>query len=121
MRIGVVWLSSAICLFSTDHVFADSVCPMPLVSKKTVALGIYNSVMHGLETTRQIGRYRTIIEDGGSSWTVFQLPRIGSSVRHAEDASGRKLEIVQVIAGGGGLEMKIDKCTGAITSAHFSR
>jgi len=51
--------------------------------------------------------YRLIVEadrDDARLWVAFQLPRGARSTR-----------------GGGGLEFRIDRCTGAISRMHYSR
>jgi hypothetical protein len=57
-----------------------------------------------------------IVEDDGGRWAVFQYPKHIPAPKRT--ATGE--EEVTVVAGGGALEMEIDKCTGAIR-AHYSR
>jgi hypothetical protein len=49
--------------------------------------------------------------DGDSSWSAYQ---------YIPPATGRNGEII-VTEGGGGLSMKIDRCTGAISQVYYQR
>ena len=117
-------LKLAIALFVSATVAradAQSGCVLPLAPTKHVALSIYKAILDGQETLKQRNSYEIKIDDEGNSWSVYQMPKIGNSMKYFTDKHGRKMETIQVMAGGGGLEMSIDKCTAVISSAHFSR
>jgi hypothetical protein len=116
-KIALALVASA----TVAHVDAKPDCALPLAMTKEVALGIYNAVVNGQESPRRRRNYEIKIDDEGDNWSVYQMPKGGNSTKYFTDKDGRKMEIVTVIAGGGGLEMIIDKCTAAISSAHFSR
>lgn len=50
--------------------------------------------------------------DGATGWFVFQ-----SLSDSPSDANGK----IAVIAGGGGLGMRIDRCNGAMSRVHYQR
>lgn len=57
-----------------------------------------------------------IVDDDGDHWTVFQYPKHIPAPR----TSSAGTDEITVVAGGGTLEMEIDKGTGAICT-HYSR
>lgn len=57
-----------------------------------------------------------VVKDEGDHWAVYQYPR---HIPEPKD-NGDGTQTITVVMGGGGLEVEIDKCTGA-THAHYSR
>lgn len=93
----------------------------PLVPTKAVALGIFNAVVSAKETAAAHRKFETIVESDDDSWQVSQSPRGANSVHYFRGPHGELMETVRVMEDGGGFEMRIDKCTGAISDAHWSR
>jgi len=58
------------------------------------------------------------VVDDGKSWAVYEQQR-GAGTKVTPLPNG--WEKVMVTAGGGGLTLEIDKCTGAITEAYYDR
>ena len=84
----------------------DGMIDGPVVPTAEVARGIFNAVAKPLQGERVESRYVLTIADEGAVWVVYQaLP----------DRPGT----IQV--GGGGIEMHVDKCTGAISEMHYAR
>lgn len=76
----------------------------PFVPDAKVARAIFEVVATAKTSAAFMDEYEIEVSDGGRAWTVFQSPK--------EEPD---------ILGGGGLEMQIDKCTGAISEVHFSK
>jgi hypothetical protein len=84
----------------------------PIVATAETARSIYVAKQRGDKVSPEND---TVVDDEGDHWTVFQYPK-RTSASKTTHAGGE----VAVVAGGGTLEMEIDKCTGAIR-AHYSR
>jgi hypothetical protein len=95
-------------------------CVFPLATQKQVALGIFNAIASGRQTVRG-DKYETKIDDQGDSWSIYQVLKGGDSVKEFTGKNGQRSESVNITAGGGGLEMIIDKCTAVVSDAHLSR
>ena len=81
----------------------DGMIDGPVVPTSEVARGIFNAVAKPLQSERVASRYVLTIIDSGAAWVLYRaLPNIN-------------------ILCGGGLTMRIDKCTGAISEMHYSR
>ena len=83
----------------------DGMIDGPVVPTAEVARGIFTAVAK--QSEQVAGRYVLTIVDAGAAWGAYQVlpaPTDGS-----------------VIFGGGGLTMRIDKCTGAISEMHYMR
>ena len=84
-------------------------CPSPLgaaVPNDETARRIATAIIDAHASTASSRRYRLVVEaapDGADGWIAWQAP-----------ADGRTL-------GGGGLSMRIDRCTGAISALHRQR
>jgi hypothetical protein len=113
--------TSCLLLATIGGVNAEPDCPLPLVAKKSVALGIFNSIAQGLETPAKRRKYTIRISDKGDSWSIYEELKNGDYFRTYKNAKGEEMESLQVTAGGGGLGMSIDKCSGAISEAAFQR
>ncbi|MFL5240110.1 MAG: hypothetical protein ACJ8EL_21430 [Rhizomicrobium sp.] len=100
---------------------AESSCTLPLAAKKEVALGIFSAIVSGTQTTKRRHSYETKIDDQGDRWSVYQVLKGGDSVKYSTAKNGQRMETVKVTAGGGGLEMTINKCTAVVSDAHLSR
>jgi len=84
----------------------DGLIGRPVVPTAEVARGIFAAVAKPLQSEQAASEYVLTIADEGAAWAVYQaLP----------DRPG------MIITGGGGLEMRIDKCTGAISEMHYQR
>ena len=83
----------------------------PLAPDAATAASIYLAVEKAIPNKSDIEHYHVKVVDDGDHWTVFRyhLPE------PAPDG------FVTVFAGGGQLEMRIDKCTAAISHAGYSR
>lgn len=85
----------------------------PYVPSREAAIAIYRAVVKAI-APQNVRQYPIIVvEDKGDHWGIGQtrrdqLPRVKNG------------EVV-VTAGGGGLSMSVDKCTGAISEVAFSR
>ena len=79
------------------------------------AKAIATAVISARQTLKRSSKYRLVVEPDGDrpgGWVAFQsLPRPAS----------RDPNSMVVIHGGGGLEMRIDRCTGEISNLHLSR
>jgi len=84
----------------------DGMIDRPVVPTAEVARSIFAAVAKPLQSEQTAGGYVLTIADEGAAWAVFQaLP----------DRPG------MITMGGGGLTMRIDKCTGAISEMHYQR
>lgn len=94
--------------------FVDGPYVGDLVAARQVATAVIHSVERqaGMDSGARDRSYELNIEDDGSQWVVYQSMR--GYPRHEGDA-------LVVMAGGGGVEMRIDKCSGAISQLHWSR
>jgi hypothetical protein len=120
----VVKLAIGVCcllLATIGGINAQPDCALPLVAKKSVALGIFNSIAQGLETPAKRRRYVIRVSDEGGSWSIYEKLRSGDYYRTFRNAKGEEMESLQVTAGGGRLGMSIDKCSAAISDAAFQR
>jgi hypothetical protein len=99
-----------------EHVpgFADGPYVGDQVAARQVAAAVIQSLerRHGMDSRARDREYVLNIEDDGREWIAFQ------SVR---GYSRREGDAIVVMMGGGGLEMRIDKCDGAISQLHWSR
>ena len=85
----------------------DGLIDGPVVPTAEVARGIFAAVAKPLQSEQAASGYVLTIADVGVAWGVSQAlpaPTDGSAIR-----------------GGGGLTMRIDKCTGAISEMYFMR
>ncbi|MEO7691248.1 MAG: hypothetical protein ABIS51_18335 [Sphingomonas sp.] len=83
----------------------DGMIDGPFVPNAEVARGIFNAVAKPLQGERVASRYVLTIIDTGAAWVLYQaLPTHNINTR-----------------GGGGLTMRIDKCTGAVSEMHYTR
>ena len=79
----------------------DGMIDGPVVPTAEVARGIFTAVAK--QSEQVAGRYVLTIVDAGAAWGAYQvLPTSNIGLR-----------------GGGGLTMRIDKCTGAISEMHY--
>lgn len=84
----------------------DGLIDGPVVPTAEVARGIFAAVAKPLQSEQAASKYVLTIADQGADWAVYQaLPKPPGTIT----------------VGGGGLEMRIDKCTGAISEMHYSR
>jgi len=78
----------------------DGMIDRPVVPTAEVARDIFAAVAKPLQSEQAASGYVLTIADQGAAWAVYRaLPN-------------RR---------GGGLEMRIDKCTGAISEMHYTR
>ena len=84
----------------------DGLIDGPLVPTAEIARGIFMAVARPFQSGQAASGYVLTIADQGADWAVYQAPPTPSGVS---------------VRGGGGLTMRIDKCTGAISEMHFIR
>jgi len=108
-------------LAGTTSAVAEPICVRPLAPTKAIALRIFEAVIAGQERPAIRRKYVADIQDDGNSWTAAQSLRGGDSYRQFKGPHGEAMEEVRMTEGGGGLEMRIDKCTAAISHVQFSR
>lgn len=99
---------------------ADGMIRGPYVANETAARGIFKTIAAAIEprALRNKGYPIVVVVDDGKSWAVYEQQR-GAGTKVTPLPNGR--ERVIVTAGGGGLILEIDKCTGAITQAYYDR
>ena len=84
----------------------DGLIGGPVVPTAEVARGIFSAVAKPLQSDKAASQYVLSIFDAGTAWGVYQaLPTPAGTEAF----------------GGGALEMRIDKCTGAISEMHYIR
>ena len=93
-------------------------CKSPLgaaVPDIRTARAVATAVISARQTPKRSKEYRLVVEadyERLGGWVAFQsLPQPRS----------RDPETMIVIHGGGGLQMRIDRCTGEISDLHYSR
>jgi hypothetical protein len=93
---------------------ADGMIQGPIIATAQTAREIYRIVAHSRRD--KIKRANEVrVNDDGSYWSVFQYP-----AHLPSDRVVNGLEMVHVVAGGGTLEMTINKCDGSLT-VNYSR
>ena len=104
---------------------ASTTCPKkpgllagPFVDKAETARAIFQAVARGLRGDASMNAYNVNVRDEVDHWTVYQSlrPEPGDC-----EVAPPGTTTCSVTSGGGGLEMHIDKCTGAISHAHYAR
>jgi len=93
---------------------ADGTTYRPFVATAQAAREIYTAIVHSRGDKIKPGN-KILVNDDGSYWTVFQYP-----ARLPPERVVGGMVMVTVVAGGGTLEMTINKCNGSLT-AHYSR
>jgi hypothetical protein len=84
-----------------------------LVPNAQVARDLAEVIVRSRQTPEQRARYELHVEpDGETGWVVFQGLPDGPP-----DANGN----ITVSAGGGGLGMRINRCTGAMSKVYYQR
>lgn len=84
----------------------------PHVPDAATASAIASAVIARTPGLEAAEHYTLIIEDEGAYWSAFQTP---------PDIPSHDPDVTITTFGGGGLEMKIAKCNGAISDAHYQR
>ena len=83
-----------------------------LVPNTQVARELAEAIIRNRQTAEQRSRYVLRVEQDETGWVVFQsLPDTRA------DRNGK----ITITAGGGGLEMRIDRCNGAMSRVHYER
>jgi hypothetical protein len=104
-------LTPATCPKPDEHIGG------PFISTPRAARAVYLAIERDIAPFN-LKRYPIVtVHDVGDHWEMSQTRRF-PPIRHY--SSGR-LETVSVMAGGGMLDLDIDKCTGAISNAQFDR
>jgi hypothetical protein len=80
----------------------DGMIDGPVVPTAEVARGIFTAVAKPLQSEQAASKYVLTVVDNGSAWGLHQA-------------------LPTPTDGGGGLEMRIDKCTGAVSALHYSK
>jgi hypothetical protein len=124
MRVGGAALFAFVVLVVAGGAVANPVsCAVesgsatkPLVSTTGEARNIFLAVARVRDQRHRYSGRTVVVEDHGDSWSVFVWtpPIVKTDPRQPE------VETVGTTEGGGTLELKIDKCNGAM-SASFSR
>ena len=84
-----------------------------LVPSEQVARELAEVIIRSRQTPEQRSRYVLHVEqDGETGWVVYQ-----SLPDSPPDADGK----ITVSAGGGGLGMRINRCSGAMSSVYYQR
>ena len=90
----------------------------PVVPTERAAKEIYITIARAL-FPRSWRKYPDIfVLDEGEKWSVGQ--RVETAYKTFKDKNGVEMESTTVQAGGGALEMEIDKCS-AVVTVHFAR
>lgn len=134
MRMDLVMLRftllSLTCLFlcscaTTRLENASTNCPShagfldgPFVDDERTARRIALAIIEEIEK-RSPPQHEYVLKilDGGAYWEAVQLSRSHVDAAEAVKDSDRLI----VTAGGGGIEMRISKCDGAVSEVHYSR
>jgi hypothetical protein len=86
-----------------------------MVPNAEVARAVAEAMIRGRQTPERMASYVLHVETDEKhpgKWVVWQgLP----------DPPPSKDGMIYLQAGGGGIEMKIDQCTGEVSDAHYSR
>ena len=83
----------------------------PFVPNEATARRVYLALRTSIEPQRHTAaRTRLFVRDGGDRWTIYE----SAPVTRVNGGWA-------VVMGGGGLAITLDKCSGAVTSAHFQR
>lgn len=118
MRLAAILLCALLSvsvgsLEAADEPLADGlVCervqgtyPGPYVGREETARAIAVAIIESLQTQERQERYELLLQDSGDHWIAFQSPL-------PRDSRTR---------GGGGLQMRIAKCNGAVSGLSFQR
>lgn len=84
----------------------------PYVATAKTARAIATALAQQMQAPDRQAQYDLNIQDGGDHWVAFQ------SVRGYPRREG---DALVVMAGGGGLQMRISKCDGTISEVHWLR
>jgi hypothetical protein len=90
----------------------------PFVAKPETARSIFEAVARGLRGDAYMMAYDIKVREEADHWTVYQMVKPEPGDCGVAPPGAPKC---RVTAGGGGLQMRIDKCTGTISHAHYSR
>lgn len=90
----------------------------PFVKDAATARRIFEAVAEGLRDPAFIAAYGILVNEEAADWVVFQSrPSAPDACEHAtSDTAG-----CSVSASAGGLSMRVDKCTGAVSHVHYQR
>lgn len=113
--------SQSLGINTSESIQNDVVCPKrsgfldgPFVWDEDTAKMIAQVIIDGIKKRKPDDKYVLEVFNDGSHWEVFQsIRRIDEEIE--EDGA------ITVIAGGGGVAMRIAKCDGAVSEVHFSR
>ena len=98
---------------SAGHRPKCDVCVGELVPNAQVARELAEAVIRSRQTAEHRSRYvLRVKQDGTTGWLVFQSLRDSRANGNGE---------IRVNAGGGGLGMRIDRCTGAMSRFVYQR
>ena len=89
----------------------------PFVASPDTARAIFEAVARGLRGEEFLKLYDINLNDEVDHWALFQSPRPADSCTGSTPSD----TICTVTSGGGGLTMRIDKCSGAISQVHYLR
>lgn len=89
----------------------------PLVANAETAQGVFEAVALGLRGPAFMAKYTIHVKEEATAWGVYQ-----SLHPEPDGCKGSTSEnCITVTSGGGGLSMRINKCTGAISHVHYQR
>jgi len=107
------------CLAVTPALADSPLCPKeagvggPYVPSRRVAVAIFRAIADAIAPNQVRTHPFILVDDEGDHWSVWR--------KHRAPARAAKANEVIVTAGGGGLGMSIDKCTGTVSAVAFSR
>lgn len=87
----------------------------PVIPDEKTARAVAKAIISAQPTSERLRKYRLNISGGGlteGAWFAYQGPENKPKITHKE---------ISVVMGGGGLTMRIDRCTGAISDLHYVR
>ncbi len=90
----------------------------PFVAKAETARAIFDAVARGLRGDAHMAAYEIKVREEVDHWAVYQALKPEPGDCGVAPSGARTCSVT---SGGGGLQMRIDKCTGAISHAHFAR
>ncbi|MFZ5617472.1 MAG: hypothetical protein ACOZAA_09165 [Pseudomonadota bacterium] len=86
----------------------------PFAEKEETARKIAVAIISEIQDAAIMAKYDLMIESDEGSWAAFQVPK-------ADHQSDPGSDTLYVRAEGGGVQMRIDKCSAAPSKIHLAR